>query len=54
MYAPGFARALSRRADLRAATVVGYEKVIRTRILPVLGNVPLYRLDAAGLEAFYG
>ncbi len=44
----------ARRADLRAATVVGYEKVIRTRILPVLGNVPLYRLDAAGLEAFYG
>lgn len=42
-----------RRVNLRASTVVGYEKVIRRRIVPYIGGVPLAALDAATLEAFY-
>ncbi len=44
----------ARRADLRSSTAHGYEKVIRTRIVPFIGNAPLSTLDAATLEAFYG
>jgi integrase len=43
----------ARRVNLRAATVVGYEKVIRRRILPYIGDEPLSSLDAATLEHFY-
>ncbi len=44
----------ARRVDLRASTALGYEKLIASRIVPMLGDVPLHRLDAASLEAFYG
>jgi len=43
----------ARRVNLRASTVLGYEKVIRRRIVPYLGSVPLASLDAATLEHFY-
>lgn len=44
----------ARRADLRPSTLLGYEKVIRRRIVPLLGATPLSSLDPARLEAFYG
>jgi integrase len=44
----------ARRVNLRASTVLGYQKVIRRRILPYIGDVPLASLDAATLEHFYG
>jgi integrase len=44
----------ARRADLRASTALGYTKLVASRILPALGDVPLSRIDAALLEAFYG
>jgi integrase len=44
----------ARRVNLRASTVVGYEKVIRRRIVPYIGDVPLSSIDAATLEHFYG
>jgi integrase len=43
----------ARRVNLRASTVVGYEKVIRRRILPHIGDELLASLDAATLEHFY-
>ena len=44
----------ARRVDLRASTDLGCEKLIASRIVSALGNVPLNRIDAAMLEAFYG
>src|SRR5690606_19765095 len=44
----------ARRVNLRPSTVLGYQKVIRRRILPYIGDVPLAALDAATLEHFYG
>ncbi len=43
----------ARRVNLRASTVLGYQKVIRRRILPYIGGEPLAALDAATLEHFY-
>ena len=44
----------ARRVNLRPSTVLGYEKVIRARIAPFIGDVGLTTLDAATLEHFYG
>ncbi len=43
----------ARRVNLRASTLLGYEKVIRRRIVPFIGAVPVAALDAATLEHFY-
>jgi integrase len=43
----------SRRVNLRASTVHGYEKVIRLRIVPYIGDVQLSMLDAATVEHLY-
>ena len=43
----------ARRVNLRASTMVSYQKVIRRRIVPFLGEEPLASLDAATLEHFY-
>ena len=43
----------ARRADLRASTALGYEKLIASRIVPALGGIPLHRIDASLLEVFY-
>jgi len=44
----------ARQARLRPSTYHGYEKVIRTRIVPWMGDAKLAELNAAELEAFYG
>lgn len=38
---------------LRESTALGYAKVIRSRIVPFIGDVQLTALDAATLQAFY-
>jgi integrase len=40
--------------ELSPSTVRGDERLIRTHIRPALGSVPLARLRAAQLDAFYG
>ena len=44
----------TRRVNLRESTAFGYEKLIRARINPLIGDVQLSALDAVTLEAFYG
>lgn len=43
----------ARRVNLRPSTVHGYEKVIRIRIVPHIGQAQLSSLDAATLERLY-
>jgi integrase len=43
----------SRRVNLRASTALGYEKAIRRRIVPMIGDHQLSTLDAATLEHLY-
>ena len=43
----------ARRVNLRASTVLGYQKVIQRRIVPYIGDELLAALDAATLEHFY-
>jgi integrase len=43
----------TRRVNLRESTALGYEKVIRRRIVPLIGEVQLTALDAVTLETFY-
>jgi integrase len=43
----------SRRVNLRPSTVLGYEKVIRRRIVPYIGDAEMSSLDAATLEHLY-
>jgi integrase len=41
------------RGNVKESTLHGYEKVVRSRILPAIGEARLRDLDAARLEAFY-
>jgi integrase len=41
------------RGSLRPSTYASYEMVVRTRVVPRLGHVPLQRLDAGMLQALY-
>jgi integrase len=43
----------TKRRAIRETTALGYEKVIRTRIVPLIGNVQLTALDAVTLESLY-
>jgi integrase len=43
----------ARRVNLRASTVHGYEKVIRLRIVPYIGDVQFSMLDTATIERLY-
>ena len=44
---------LPSKLNLRESTALGYAKVIRTRIVPFIGDVQLSTLDAVALETFY-
>jgi integrase len=46
------ARWLATTVDLKPSTQVWYDQVLRNHVLPVLGRVPIGRIDRAAVEAF--
>ncbi|WP_395158922.1 tyrosine-type recombinase/integrase [Ilumatobacter sp.] len=44
----------SKRSTLRPSTIVGYEKVVNRRLVPLIGEYQLAALDAAAVEVMYG